>query len=45
MTLVGDKKLFRTVIVISQKISFLPEGIPGDDMTYIDMYVAIICDD
>ena len=34
MALVGDKKLFRAVIVISQKISFLPEVIPP-----IDIYI------
>ena len=32
MALVGDKKLFRAVIVISQKISFFQEGILADDI-------------
>ncbi len=41
MALVGDKKLFRAVIVISQKISFLPEVILA--IEWLWRIAAIIC--
>ena len=42
MALVGDKKLFRAVIVISQKLSFFPEGILGDDTSMHIMHTNML---